>query len=519
MTRTPVRRAPYTAARADLRVLNIAWIAAAAGGLTLLIRLALHTAAFDLFGDEVLYTDLGHSVVNGGFPQFGGPFFLHGPGFFYLEAGWQRLLGNQPSVIGGVYEMRMLNALLAAATAVVLVLLAARAGSLRAAAAAGFLFALDPFCIRQNDRVLLETALMLWVMLGYLVFTSLIARQSSRRDWIRAVGAGLLFGCAVLTKDEGALLTVLPLLVAAVLRWGPRRSLTLLTVGTTIAVYAIYLAVVAVNGYFGVVWQSKTAGIQRMLGMIQSTGFHSSGGGSLTARLVAEGAYFATTYLALAVAIPAFLVILRRGGQLSRMLGLLYCAAAVTLAYAVFHGTLEEQELYLLIVPSLLIIPVAAAHLGNTLRVREKHVAAGKYGKALTMVLAAALVLTLGINLRTSLVWLRQPDDGFARLTQYMTTHVPPGSRVGVLDVDIETPYALGSRYNVGVWQTPAALSQNHVRYLVVEWGPLDEGYSDQSPAQVQQLVSHSRLVFSFRERTYGQLAFYLLPVPPAGNG
>ena len=124
------------------------------------------------------------------------------PGFFYLEAGWARLVGNQPGVMAWVYEMRTLNALFAAATAVVLVLLATRAGSLRAGTVAGLLFALDPFCIRQNDRVVLETALMFWVMLGYLVFTSLIGRLPSRHDWLPAVCAGLLFGCAVLTKDE-----------------------------------------------------------------------------------------------------------------------------------------------------------------------------------------------------------------------------------------------------------------------------------------------------------------------------
>ena len=79
--------------------------------------------SFDLFGDEVIYTDLGRSVISGGFPRFDGPFFLHGPGFFYLEAGWERSLGYPVSLMGWVYEMRALNALLAGATAVVLVLL------------------------------------------------------------------------------------------------------------------------------------------------------------------------------------------------------------------------------------------------------------------------------------------------------------------------------------------------------------------------------------------------------------
>ena len=512
MITTNIRQASVTAGHSAPRQQRVAWIAAAAGGITLLIRLALHGAGFDLFGDEVLYSDLSRSVVNGGFPQYGGPFFLHGPGFFYLEAGWERLLGSQHSVLGLVYEMRELNAVLAAATAVVLVLLAARACTLWTALAAGLLFALDPFCIRQNDRVLLETSMMLWVMLGYLVFISLIKPNPSKRDWIRAVAAGLLFGCAVLTKDEGVLLSVVPLLAAAVLKWGPRRSLTLITVGTTMAVYAIYAGLVAVNGYFGVFWQAKTAGIQRMLGLIQSTGFNSSGGGSLTGRLFAEGAYFATTYLALAVAVPALLLILRRGGQVPRILGLLYCAGAVTLAFAVVQGTLEEQELYLLIVPSLLIIPVAATLVANASRPQARSATTADHGTARSAVMIAILVLTVSINLGTAVQWRLQPDDGFAQLSQYMTAYVPPGTRVGALDVDIETPYSLGGRYDVGLWQTPAALEQNRVRYLVVEWGPVDEGYSDQTPAQVRQLVSHGRLVFSFRGRTYSDLALYELP-------
>ena len=239
---------------------NVAAVAAVAGGVTLLIRLALHPRSFDLFGDEVIYTDLGRSVIAGGFPRFdGGRFSCTGPASSTSKRAGRGWRAVQPGLMAWIYEMRTLNALLAGATAVVLVLLAARASSLRAGAVAGLLFALDPFCIRQNDRVLLETAMMFWVMLGYLVFTSLIGRLPSRRDWLHAVGAGLLFGCAVLTKDEGALLTVLPLLAAAVLRWGPRRALTLLTAGTTVAVYAAYVAVVAANGQFSGLWEAKTS--------------------------------------------------------------------------------------------------------------------------------------------------------------------------------------------------------------------------------------------------------------------
>jgi 4-amino-4-deoxy-L-arabinose transferase-like glycosyltransferase len=475
---------------------------------TLLIRLALFPRSFDLFGDELLYTDMGRSVVNGGFPRFRGQlFFLHGPGFFYLEAGWERLAGSQQSRLDWIYEMRLLNALLAVATGVVLVLLAARAGSLRAGLAAGLLYALEPFCIRQNERVLLETAMMLWVLLGYAMFTSLIGRPLQRGAAARAIGAGLFFGFALLTKDEAVLVTLLPLLVAAALRSGPGLRLTSITIGVAVLPYVGYLTVVAANGHMRALWVSKTLGIKRMLGFIQVTGFHSRGGGSLLARLIAEGHYFGTTYIMLALAVPAGVMLLRRREQVSRMLGLLYCAAAVALGYALTGGTLEEHELYLLIVPSVLVIPVAATLVRRPRLFRKKSAT-----RTSVVWLAAALILILGINLATCVQWRRQPDDGISRLLSYMAIHVPADARV-------TTAGDFGGRYMLAVWYrlgptvtTTAALSRENIRYLVVSWGEVNQGYSGLTASQTRHLVSHGRLIFSFDERTYGHLALYLLP-------
>jgi hypothetical protein len=492
----------------------IALVAAVAGTLTLAVRLALHVKSFDLFGDEVIYADLGRSVVNGGFPSFYGPFFLHGPGYFYLEAGWAHLFGNPPGLMPLVYEMRSLNALLAAVTAVALVLLATRAGSLWSGAAAGLLFALDPFCLRQNDRVLLETALIMWVMLGYLVFVTLIGRSPSRGAVARAILAGLFFGFAVLTKDEGTLLTMLPLLAAMVLRWGPDRRLILITLVTIVDVYVAYMTVVAANGYFSLFWSAKTSGISRMLGLIQMTGFHSKGGGSLTTRLFAEATYFGTTYGLLALAVGAVLVVLRRGGQIQRMLGLLYCAAAVTLAYAVTLGTLEEQELYLLIVPSLLIIPVTVTLLGASGRRLSRSAVRPLREVARVWVMTAGLVLVLGVNLVTGLQWWREPDNGFALLFQYLAAHVPAGT---VIASGTDSPqdiasYAFPPRYIAGVYPSEAAFYAAHARYILVEWGEVDEGYSYLTPAQVRFFTKDGRVVFSFRGRTYDNLELYQLP-------
>lgn len=505
MTTTKASPVTLTPVPAGPRTRTVALVAATAGAVTLVIRLALHVSGFDLYGDEIVYTDLGRSVISGGFPNFqSGIFFLHGPAFFYLEAGWDRLLAGRPDMMSWVYAMRELNALFAGATAAVMVLLGKRISSLRTGAVAAALFAVDPFCIRQNDRVLLETTMMFWVLLGFLVFTSLVPSDRSGGGHLRAIGAGLLFGCAVLTKDEGALITVFPLVVATVFGWGPRRPLTMLTIATTAAVYGVYMIVVAVNGYFSIFWGTKTFGIRRMLGLVQITGFNSAGGGDLWSRVSSEVGTFLTTYFAVALAVPMMLLVLRFGSARPRMLALIYTAAAITLAYAVGFGTLEEQELYLLVVPSLLIIPVAVAEF------IRRH--GGRLGRVPAAALVAALVAALGLNVITCVQWLRQPDDAFVRLYGYVNTHVPRGTAVGAISGDIATTYSLYATYQTGYWGTPAALAAAHVKYLVVTWGAIADGYSDLTTAQAHQLVGRDQPVFSAQGRTYGQLVLYKLP-------
>ncbi|HEX2745453.1 MAG TPA: phospholipid carrier-dependent glycosyltransferase [Streptosporangiaceae bacterium] len=511
MTTTQASRVAVTVEQAGPRARTVALVAAIAGAVTLVIRLALHVSGFDLYGDEIIYTNLGRSVISGGFPNFeGGIFFLHGPAFFYLEAGWARLVGSQPGQMSWVFAMRGLNALLAGATAVVVVLLGTRVSSLRVGAAAGALFAVDPFCIRQNDRVLLETSMMFWILLGYLVFIPLVGREPSRRDWGPAIGAGLLFGCAVLTKDEASLISVFPLLIAGIFGWGPRRAATLVTVAVAAAVYAVYVIVVAVNGHFRFFWETKTFGLQRMLGLVQITGFHSSGGGSLLTRLSAEANVFWSTYLVLLLAVPMMLLVLRRGSARPRMMALVYCAAALTMAYAVLFGTLEEQELYLLVVPSTLIIPLAAVELSALWRSRRP-VRRGHPSRALASVMVVPLALVLGMNVFTCVQWLRQPDDAFVNLYRYVTTHVPRGTVIAY-DGDADTPYSLYGLYQIGYWPTPAALSASHAPYLVVLWGSVTEGYSNLTTAHARQLTSRGRPLFSQWGRTNGQVVLYELP-------
>ena len=128
--------------------------------------------------------------------------------------------------------------------------------------------------------------------------------------------------------------------------------------------------------------------------------------------------------------------------------------------------------------------------------------------------MTAGLVLVLGINLVTGLQWWREPDDGFALLFQYMAAHIPAGT---VIASGTDSPqdivsYALPPRYIAGVCTSEAAFYAAHSRYILVEWGEVDDGYSYLTPAQVRFFTKGGRVVFSFRGRTYDNLELYQLP-------
>ncbi|GAA1973344.1 phospholipid carrier-dependent glycosyltransferase [Kitasatospora viridis] len=506
---TAAARLPVPARQRNLTAL----VAAVAFLVTAGLRLIRIGSSGDLFIDELIYRQVGHSAAQGGFPQSGGaPFFLHPPAFFYLEAGWEKLFGYSSDTVTAVYGMRPLNALFAAGTAALIVVLVMRVTRSPLAASVGAaLFALDPYAIRQNDRVMLETSLMFWVLAGLLVLLPLIDLPNPRRARGRAVCAGLLFGVALLTKDEAVLLTLLPLALAVLLRLAPRRRLLLLTGAVAIAPYACYVALIAVTGHFGQFWTAKTSGISRLAGLTQSTGFNAQGAPSLTGRLAAEATTYGSSYLLLAAGPVALLLLLHRGSRVHRMLSVFYGCSALALGYALAIGTLEEQALYLLLVPTTLLVAVALPVLRGDAASHPLRRVARVCGAGLLAVALTGSAAAYTYNRVT-------PDDGYARLLTYLEANVPAGSPISAPDGGATagvTSWALQGRYPVGDWLTLQQRQQAGAQYLVVPWQVIDQGYGAAAPADVHALAAQGTLLFSFHGRTYGQLALYRIPLPP----
>jgi len=500
ITRTPVVTRPRSSFP------QLGWgLPLLVAGIVAGLRLYRAGPAYDLFVDEMVYRDLGLSVYSGGFARLPGShlFFLHPPGFFYVEAAWMHLVGRPSALFPALYSLRELNALAAGATGALLVLLGRYLHSVGAGLVAATLFALEPYALRQNGRVLLETVAMDWVLLGYLLLL-VASRRTGAAATRMAVAAGLCFGLAVLSKDYLAIVTLLPLAALGWTGWLLTRRAAVWATVMTAAPYYLYFLVSLQQRHAEQLVGSKTTGIQRLLGIVKTTGFKHTGAPSLTSTLAAQALTFGGTYVLLAVGAVLALLLLRADRPELRLQGLFHVSAGLLLAYSVTLGTLEEQFLYLLIVPTLLTVGIWLVRLLSS----RSTVAA-----ALGVLLVAVVVL----DARSYLQVRTSRDDGYARLLGYLRAHVPGGTAIAVLDGTAEL--MLRGQYDGGPWGSPQARADHGARYLIVPVKEARQGYSYAPPADIfgpDGYLTGGTLVFSAPGRTHEAVQLYRFPGPDA---
>ena len=262
--------------------------------------------ANDLFIDELTYAEVADDVAHGTLPQqFGEPFFLHPIGSFVVNGLVIRLFGLMGSFFELVYPLRWVNTVLGAVTVLLAVLLVHRIAGLAPAAVAGVVLAFDPFVLRQDGRVMIETPATLWIVAGWLVLIGAPAGPSVRTR--RSLTAGLLFGLAQVTKDMTAVSTIVPLLLAG--WWRRKCTLPWPTVRRVLLAFPVpylaYLAVVATNGLLPAWFDAKVGGVLRLVGVDQETGLDAVPGADLTGRLIQMLSRFGTSYVLLGLGLFA----------------------------------------------------------------------------------------------------------------------------------------------------------------------------------------------------------------------
>lgn len=483
------------------------WAAVIVLGLAALILRAVHLdRAWDLHIDEVVYVHIAESIAAGrGVQLYNAPFFVHPPLFFLIEAALITLHPLQGDVFDHIYRLRYLNVILGALSAVVLALIVTGQAGRLAGLAAGAICALDPFILRINSYILLETSATFWLLLGY--WPLLVRPGAAGRvlPWWRVVLAGVAFGLATLTKEKVAVLTLGPLLACFALGWALPRLQAFAVAVLQVSIYALYPVGALLTGTWGQFEAQKLRGGARFVGVVQETGFNQAGGPSFLAAIMGNLVSYATTYALMALGGLAILVLLRRGGAGRRLLAVWSASAYGLLAYSILFGANEEQFYYFLVVPAVATTTIAAADVIRATR--------GRRARRLALGGAAAMIGVFA--LWSALVWARvhfTADNGYEQTVAYLREHVPPGSKVAVTTGVFELILA---GYDSGTWGSPEAITENAAAYVVLSVKHVRAGYGVARPETLAWLDRYGSPVYTFMGPTNERLVVYRVPPQP----
>lgn len=489
--------------------------------------------SWDISEDEITYVQISQGVLRTLWPVGwdGGPFYLHPPLFFYLEAAYMKLfsIGNALDLIQQIQSVRFLNAAFGAFTAGALLWSGRRLAGWPAGIAVAVMFALDPFGIRMNSRNFLETSALLWVILGYSVLLSGLVRQDHRLiSWPRTVVAGVLFGLALLTKEPTVFVTLLPLGTCFVFGWALPRTRSMLAGVVALIVYAPYPAIVYAIGDWDTFIDQKFDGALRLAGLLQITGFNQQGGPSFLEALVERLDEFATTYMFLATGTVAVCVLLltNLGKAPARRLLVAWTSSAYAfLGYAMVFGTLEEHFFYYLTPPSILATTVVAVLVLREVRTGGAHQeAAGaprgtRHGRHVRPALqAAAAALVVALVLWNTCVWIvvhAVPDNGYQLVVSYVD-ELPKGSRVAVTSQEASLlmkwhPANAKPDPPTRIQWSVQTLQAENVDYVVMSSYLSTRGYGGLPPRVYRWVTNHGQLVYGFKGNSYGLLGVWRL--------
>ncbi|MFC6255894.1 glycosyltransferase family 39 protein [Kocuria oceani] len=448
------------------------------------------TRAFELWVDEMLYAELGRAVSFGELPNLpDGPFFLHPPGFFLIEGLVINALGLSGNSFDLVYDLRWLNAVVGALSVGLAYLLIRRLTNTPVAVITAVVLAFEPFLLRNNSRVFIETLGTAVVLVGLLIIVHVLTRRAAQPALGTMALGGFLLGYGVLTKDIFVLMAIAPVVLAVIWRrtLSPHRAAAIL-LGSAVP-YGVYLVVLSLTGMFPDWLWAKTNGVRRFLGFDQVTGFNAEGSPSLVSRLVDQAGSFGTSYVLLGLGPPAALYVCFSRCPERRLIGLLGLVLGFFGLYSAAFGTFEEQYGYPVMVAGILSLAVGAT---------EMYERRGRLLKPLAGagIVFALLTVTLGVRAETT------TDNGYAQFRAWMEDHLPAGARVSVTNSTGE--FAFGDDPRFGVWPDAQLMEQNGVDYILTQTTPTMQGYGYAQPEMLDWLTETATEVVSFDGPTNG---------------
>lgn len=450
---------------------------------------------FELWVDEMLYVRLGESVAAGEFPTLpDGPFFLHPPGYFLLEAGVVKIFGITGQIIEVTLQLRWLNAVMGAVTVGLGFLLVRKLATPTAAWLTAVLLAFEPFILRNNSHAFLETTAMVPGLAGLLLLVSPRGSQHKPFSFLRLATAGLLLGYSILCKDFFLICTVAPVVAAMVWKKSFPWRKGLVVTGFGFLPYVAYLVVVAAHGHFpSWVW-AKSNGLVRMSGVEKTTGFTSEGSPSIVSRLIEQSGHFGTSYFLLGLCPVVGLLLCFSHHPGRRLMGLAGAALGAAGVYSAVFGTFEEQYGYGVMVAG------AICSVLVVVEIRERY---PKTRLTLAVISVCYVVLTVILGLRTALTL----DNGFVRANDWIQANLPADARISVTNSTGHFAYMHDSRF--GIWPSAPLMKQNGVSYILTQSKPTSQGYGYANRTMLAWLKEHATPMVTTAGPTNGETTIW----------
>jgi 4-amino-4-deoxy-L-arabinose transferase-like glycosyltransferase len=463
----PQDRSPQQAAGDDPPVPGLPSAAAVLGVLVAVLALTLRlfhlNYGVDIYIDETEYANIAQSVARTGhIDLFGAPFFLHPPLFFLLAGAYLKLLGPLRDPLSTVFAIRVIVVVLGALSAFVIFQIVHIVAGKGAALVASAIFLLDPYAIYLNSENMLQTPALFWLLVGYWTLLGApIAGAVLAPGRRRTLATGICFGLGLLTEDTTFFLSMLPLLLLLVTGLSLSRRTAIALLGIAVLTYIPYPLIAALVGQWPHFMHAKLAGMQRVAGILQVTGFHHKGAPSFLSSLLARLDLFGTTYLISLTGGLALLLVLSFGRERARVLVAWAAGAYAYLGYDVLHGTLETQFFYYLVVPALMLTACAGPIM---LRTRLGH----RYRRAS---LGAGLLTLVALLCWDGVTWTHihlRAGNAYQQALHYIDTRIPQAER-HVAATSLTGQFLLQHPAGPwGAWDTVAALALYRPAYLLV---------------------------------------------------
>jgi O-antigen/teichoic acid export membrane protein/4-amino-4-deoxy-L-arabinose transferase-like glycosyltransferase len=391
------------------------------------------TTSPDTQFDEVVYTRASQLVASTGqLAWTNEPVFVHPPLYFLMQSAWLsiRNLGEAP-LFEAIHAARLLTAALGGVNAALLGILAFALTSvarpwrrLLIVGAVVTLAATDPVLLRYSRLAIIEPLALVGCLVTLIV--SWHARRWSGARHVLAVG--LLTGLTLLIKEVSVFLLVTPIVFSAMKRdWSfVRRACAALAIG--FGVWLLFPLWAAQLGAFARFWEVKLFTLERLLGLLQVTGWNRPGA-SFTGALMRSAPQYFTSYLLLFVGAVALLwLFFRRNKEAATyVLALLLCSYMFA-AYIVTQGTLNEQ-FFIFIMPAAILGSVLGLDaLMSALYLRtatRSTIAALPLRVASGCAVGVALLVVLGAVTNWRVQYASAGNNGIEQMARFIDARYP----------------------------------------------------------------------------------------------